>query len=219
MTPIYHPNVNSKEIYGEDIDHLGYVSFSTINKWIPLYTIRKVLKDLYAIFYWPNPDSPFNMKIANEIKQNRALFEKKVKYFTKKYGEIGNGPIYYGKIWDFSFNEKDSALQESTEIIDKKEMGYNREYNGNKTINLIFLYDPGYKSGRVFNRDIGITIQCKLKELTKDVIKRFIIKVCLEEEDILFISNGINLNPNISIGDNGMEDGRTITVIYDVIFA
>ena len=47
--------------------------------------MRKVLTDLYAIFYWANPDDcpPYCREKAIEYKQNRALFEKKQNILLK----------------------------------------------------------------------------------------------------------------------------------------
>ena len=79
LTPIYHLNVNPFKEYSKP---LGYVGFNTIHIWNPLTTIRKVLKDLFAIFYLANPDNPYSLEMANEYKYNRALYEEKAKYFT-----------------------------------------------------------------------------------------------------------------------------------------
>ena len=78
--------------------------------------MRKVLTDLYAIFYWANPDDcpPYCREKAIEYKQNRALFEKKAKYFTKKYFKLfilNANPC--DKNWDFSYDEKDLDVKES----------------------------------------------------------------------------------------------------------
>ena len=43
--------------------------------------------------------------MKNEFKQNKALYDKKVKYFVKKYAAIGK-PYKEYKSWDFTYNEK-----------------------------------------------------------------------------------------------------------------
>ena len=48
LTPIYHPNVN---IHKSDNMPLGIVFFSTIKFWNPSTNMRKVITDLFAIFY------------------------------------------------------------------------------------------------------------------------------------------------------------------------
>ena len=46
------------------------------------------------------------MERTDEFKENPQLFEKKVKYFTKKYANINNASNSY-KVWDFTYNKED----------------------------------------------------------------------------------------------------------------
>ena len=48
-TPIYHLNVNSHE--SEYMNRLGRPLVRTINWWLPSYTVRELLIDLFSIFY------------------------------------------------------------------------------------------------------------------------------------------------------------------------
>ena len=214
LTPIYHVNVNQDKSIYKNSPLLGEVNFTTINFWRPSITMRKVLIDLYGIFYWVTTDYPhYEPKLANEYLYNKTLYEKKVKYFTKKYA---NGEKFFKnhESWDFSFNEKDFELQESSELIHKKNIEYNNEYVGDKIIYLHFEFYPN-------NNPIDIIIDCELKELTGIVISRFMIKIGLDWEyikDILFIFKNKNLNHKVSILDNGLEDGNKINVIYNVAF-
>ena len=105
ITPIYHVNVNHVQNYGEEIDPLGHVCISTINNWKPNLTMKQVFIDIFALFYLGNPESPFSVDMKNEFKQNKALYDKKVKYFVKKYAAIGK-PYKEYKSWDFTYNEK-----------------------------------------------------------------------------------------------------------------
>ena len=102
ITPIYHVNVNHVQNYGQEVDPLGHVCISTINKWKPSYTMRQVFIDIFALFYLGNPDSPFSLDRKNEMINNRPLYEEKVKYFTKKYAFIGN-PYKEYTSWDFTY--------------------------------------------------------------------------------------------------------------------
>ena len=203
LTPIYHLNVNSHKV--DNLAHLGIVTYSTVNWWKPEYTIRKVLTDLYAIFYSSNSDSPYSLEKAGEFRFNKALYENKAKFFTKKYASFGSADKLYDKDWDFTVDEKDLALQEISESIPKNE---HKNYD-DKLIDLTFSYDEKQK----------IKIQCKLNELTDDVIKRFMNQSGLKTKDILFISQARKLKFNIPIGDNQLKDGSEIVVIYDVVFA
>ena len=102
ITPIYHVNVNHVQNYGQEVDPLGHVCISTINKWKPSYTMRQVFIDIFALFYLGNPESPFSLDRKNEMINNRPLYEEKVKYFTKKYAFIGN-PYKEYTSWDFTY--------------------------------------------------------------------------------------------------------------------
>ncbi len=103
ITPIYHVNVNHQQNYGDEIDPLGHVCISTINHWKPNFNMRQVFVDIFALFYLGNPDSPFSLERKDEMKHNRPLYEKKVKYFTQKYAFIGK-PYKEYKTWDFTYN-------------------------------------------------------------------------------------------------------------------
>ena len=107
ITPIYHVNVNHLQQYGEEVDPLGHVCISTINFWKSNCTMRQVFVDIFALFYLGNPDSPFSLDRKNEMINNRPLYEKKVKYFTKKYAYIGK-PYKEYTSWDFTYNENEN---------------------------------------------------------------------------------------------------------------
>ena len=209
ITPIYHPNVNIHKS-GSCYYPLGSISYTTFNCWNPSTSIIKALTDLYAIFYWANPDCCFSPKMGNEYKINRPLYEKKVEYFTKKYASPFHKPKKYDKDWDFSFNENDLIKLKSSKIIPIEEISKNKDYNDNELIHLTFLV----------NGENKLIIQCKLKDLTRNVIKRVMEKFGFQEKiGILFISNRKRLKPNIPIGENGLRNHFTIVVIYDVIFS
>lgn len=102
ITPIYHVNVNHRQEYSDEIDPLGHVCISTINKWNPTCNMSHVFKDIFALFYMPNPESPFGFERREELKKNPKLYEAKVKYFTKKYANPIAGCKKY-KAWDFTY--------------------------------------------------------------------------------------------------------------------
>lgn len=112
ITPIYHLNINPSQQYSEEIDPLGHVCISTINKWDDNMAnpetkkncnMASVFKDIFALFYIPNPNSPFSPEMRDEFKKTKNLYEKKVKYFTKKYATPFVGYKVY-KNWDFSYS-------------------------------------------------------------------------------------------------------------------
>ena len=110
LTPIYHVNVNHHNMILNirDGHRLGHISMSTLNWWRSEYTIRKILSDIFILFYLGNPESPYGIDRAEEMRNNRYLFEKKVKYFTRKYADPKNckRKLYYDK-FDFTYNEKE----------------------------------------------------------------------------------------------------------------
>ena len=113
LTPIYQVNVNHIDQPGGS---LGHFAVSFLNLWNPKYTIREILIKLYtAVFYLGNPDSPFGPERGKEMIYNPQLFEKKVKYFTKKYANINNASNIY-KVWDFTYNIKDDKNNEYINI-------------------------------------------------------------------------------------------------------
>ena len=81
-TPIYHMNINpiqSKE------DPLGFCCISTVNFWTPDTTIEDLLNSIFGLFYVANEDGAYGLDYKAEFRDNRELYNKKVKYFTQKY--------------------------------------------------------------------------------------------------------------------------------------
>ena len=107
ITPIYHVNVNHVQNYGKDIDPLGHVCISTINKWKPVFNMRQVFVDIFALFYLGNPESPFSLERKEEMKKNPKLYDEKCRYFTQKYAFIGK-PYKEYTSWDFTYNPKET---------------------------------------------------------------------------------------------------------------
>ena len=106
LTPIYHLNVNFRKINMPGAEELGHVNVSFLNWWRPETTVREMLTKLITVFYMPNSDSCYSIERANEFRNNRCLYEAKVKYFTKKYANFINASKIYDN-WDFSVNENE----------------------------------------------------------------------------------------------------------------
>ena len=106
ITPIYHVNVNPKAPKFQGAEPLGHVCISTLNWWKPEYTMREVLTNIFALFYLGNPDSPYGLDRANEYRNNRAVYEEKIRKFTRKYANPMKGFKLYPQDldWDFSLN-------------------------------------------------------------------------------------------------------------------
>ena len=99
ITPIYHINVNHIDRPGFP---LGKVYLTALNNWNPKYRMRGILPNIYALFYISNMEHPYGIDKLNEMKNNRTLFEEKIKFFTKKYAGPEKEDIVYTS-WDFSF--------------------------------------------------------------------------------------------------------------------
>ena len=147
-TPIYHPNVNNHK---SEKELLGNVRFSDITSWNPSTSMRKVLIDLYSIFYLANPESSQSLKIAKEYKENKGLYQEKIIYFTKKYANPLNRPNKYNNDWDFSYDDN-KYISGSIETYEKTK--YKGDYDKDKIID---LYIPSFGGNKQM-------IQCKMSK-------------------------------------------------------
>ena len=76
VTPIYHPNINSKGVI-----RIGIL----MSDWNQTHTISDVLKSISAILTSPNLDNPLVPEIARIYSEDRSGFETTAKEWTKKY--------------------------------------------------------------------------------------------------------------------------------------
>ena len=103
-TPIYHVNVNPMKSNMQGAEPLGHVCISTLNWWKPEYKMRELLTNIFALFYMGNPDSPYGLERAEELRNNRAIYEEKIKYFTKKYASMMSSGNKFDRDHDWNFN-------------------------------------------------------------------------------------------------------------------
>ena len=105
LTPIYHLNV---KYFVSQKQPLGHICVSTLNEWKSGDSVKKILPELFALLHKNNPLDPYddtNHSRRNEFENNPTLFEKKARYFTKKYASPFSKPKDYPNGWDFSYNE------------------------------------------------------------------------------------------------------------------
>ena len=103
-TPIYHVNINPMK----SDQALGHVCISTLNWWDPKYSMKEVLNNIYALFYRGNPDSPYGINRAEELRNNKDLYDEKVRFFTQKYASMSRNPDKdpkYEYKWDFTYSK------------------------------------------------------------------------------------------------------------------
>ena len=106
LTPIYHLNVKYFTQHAEE--PLGHICVNTLREWTPKDSIKKVLPELFTLLYKNNPESPYDdtkNSRRNEFINNRALFEKKARYFTKKYAMPYSKEKQFPNGWDFTYSE------------------------------------------------------------------------------------------------------------------
>ena len=229
ITPIYHPNVKHLKDNNHSLP-LGNVSVNFINDWNPETKIIEILTKLYTIFYMANPECCFNKNIGKEYKENRELYELKIKYFTKKYACPTENSIEYDKDWDFTIDEKDPKLlkfkeQLNTNQIKKSNQSFDNnqvnkkitktnspDVNENYDINLLFYFC-----------DNIMAIKCKSNDKIRDVINRVKSRFSWKNisNEILCIGNGEQLtNMDISIKNAGYSNYNTIIMIdtHDIIY-
>ena len=103
LTPIYHVNINYCAPSSPGAESLGHVCISTLNWWKPEYRMRDIFTNIFGLFYMANPDSPYGSDRADELRNNRELYEKKVRYFTQKYANPSYKSNIRDKDWNFDY--------------------------------------------------------------------------------------------------------------------
>ncbi|CAK9299395.1 unnamed protein product [Gordionus sp. m RMFG-2023] len=82
-TMVYHPN----------IDLEGNICLNILREdWKPVLTINSLIYGLHYLLLEPNAEDPLNKEAAEELKNNKRLFEQNV-YRSMRGGYIGN--VYF----------------------------------------------------------------------------------------------------------------------------
>ena len=105
LTPIYHVNVNPRIPTYPGGERLGFVFIPQLLWWKPEYKMREFLMDIFALFYMSTPNNIFGLDRAEELRTNRAKYEEKIKYFTKKYANpmFTDKNISRDEDWNFNY--------------------------------------------------------------------------------------------------------------------
>ena len=207
ISPVYHVNVNHKMPKFSGGEGLGHVCISTLNWWKKEYTMREILKNIFALFYIGNPDSPYGLDRAQEFRNNRELFEKKVVYFTKKYANEIEGDIFGDP----------SKLNKNRELLEKELKNLIKKYDTKKD----WDFSYGEQNLNITKKEIErlksieknyISLQNILNEYKGEnsKLKEENDKIKKENNDLRVEINGLrqrsnNQNNNKNINDNKDE--------------
>ena len=201
LTPNYHLNVNSR-----NDQELGLIQPNLINKWWnSSNNIMELASKIFTLFYFQYPEYAFEIERAKEYKENKSLFEEKAKYFNQKYAELKAtaGKFLDCKIWDFSYYNSNNFNKE-IQRTDVEITSYN-EFDKNDEFIILNFH---------LNIETTKRIKCQLKEVTRNVLHRFLKKCSIKLNDYpLLISNARRLNLDIPIGCNKIENNNDIVVI------
>ena len=108
LTPIYHINVNPFYPCNQGAKPLGYIPIESLGFWNPYCSIKELFLSIYSLFYYGNLAFPYGSEKTNEYKNDRALYEEKIKYFTRKYANASSrnnsSAFQRNNSWDFTFN-------------------------------------------------------------------------------------------------------------------
>jgi len=86
VTPFYHTDVISIQNYGDEIDPLGHICAAILNDWNPNTKIKDIIINIFS-FFWGSRCC-CNLKLRDLYKNNLELFNRRIKYFTKKYADL-----------------------------------------------------------------------------------------------------------------------------------
>ncbi|KAH7127534.1 ubiquitin-conjugating enzyme/RWD-like protein [Dactylonectria macrodidyma] len=81
VTRIYHPNITN--------DSLGNICLGLLkpDAWKPSTKLRAVLEAVRNLLFEPQPDDPLEDRIADEYRNDRAGWDKNVRFHVDKYAK------------------------------------------------------------------------------------------------------------------------------------
>ena len=75
----------TNKMYHCNISDQGNIGISTLSKWKKGSNMNEVLPKIFALFSMQNPNDAYDGNKAKLYKNNRALFNRFAKEYTKKY--------------------------------------------------------------------------------------------------------------------------------------
>ena len=103
-TPIYHVTINPIK-GGKNKQSIGFVC-NSLNWWNPKDNMRNVFINIFSLVFDPKPEVAYENEIAKEYINNKELYDKKARYFAKKYASPFTKTKYdVSKSWDFTYDE------------------------------------------------------------------------------------------------------------------
>ena len=84
---------------------LGEPNLNILNQGKPEFKVKDILVSIYSLLYMNNIDWAFSSDMAEEFRNNKSLYEEKIKYFTRKYAypRVNIDFREYDN-WDFTYN-------------------------------------------------------------------------------------------------------------------
>ena len=90
---IYHLNVDWRESTKKD--ELGHICLSTLNEWRSTgkvkakkgFGVKQALFDIFCLFYNQGIESPYDINLANQYKNNREQFNEEAKRWTQMFAK------------------------------------------------------------------------------------------------------------------------------------
>ncbi|XP_043479550.1 ubiquitin-conjugating enzyme E2 T-like [Leptopilina heterotoma] len=76
VTPVYHPNIDTTGLICMDL-----LKMPPKGGWNPTISLENLLTAVQLLLGNPNPDDPLMAEIADELKYNKAEFERKARMF------------------------------------------------------------------------------------------------------------------------------------------
>ena len=88
LSKMFHPNIYNDGRICLDSNYFAYLVL--YNQWSPVYDVWALLTAIKSLLLDPNTQSPANMTASNIFKENKLLYEVKVREMVEKSLEMEN---------------------------------------------------------------------------------------------------------------------------------